>query len=308
VSAALVEALGELGFTQAEAKTYIALLRVSPATGYELATRAGVPRSAIYGVLKKLEAQGLVNVAGQEPARYVALPPADLEKIIEARFARRLRALKSSLESLSAPASAAITWTIQGYASVLEEAERLIDGTHRQLYGSLWGREAARLAAPLRAARRRGVDIALFSFNPLDAALGTILSYGIDEHELEAYWPHKLILVSDQSRALLGGADDVPNTRAVLTEERALVEMAIANLVLDITLLGQRRGVDTGTVVTRLTALLAPVEELSPEKGRRPEPAPERPGAGRAARVGSSKAPSRKPGAPAPKARGSRRR
>lgn len=266
----LVAALMELGFTSAEAKAYIALLKVSPATGYELASRAGVPRSAIYGVLKRLEGQGLVNVAGREPARYVALPPADLEKIIEARFAKRLRGLKSSLESLAQPASAAITWTIQGYASVLEEAERLVAGAEKQLYGSLWGREATRLAGPLREARRNGVEIILFSFNPLESALGTVLSYGIDEHELEAYWPHKLILVSDQRRALLGGADEAPSTRAVLTEERALVEMAIANLVLDITLLGQRRGVDTGAVVTRLTALLAPVEELAPQ-GKRPK-------------------------------------
>lgn len=262
----LIEVLQELGFTSAEAKIYIALLKLSPATGYELAARSNVPRSAIYGVLKRLENQGLVNAAGREPARWVALPPADLERVLEARFTKRLRGLKTSLESLAQPASSAITWTIQGYASVIEEAERLIAGTEKQLYGSLWNREATRLAAPIREARRRGVEIIFFSFNPLDAGLGTVLSYGIDEHELEAYWPHKLILVGDQKRALLGGADQVASTRAVLTEERALVEMAVANLVLDITLLGQRRGVDTAAVVTRLTALLAPVEELVPRR------------------------------------------
>ncbi|MCC6668351.1 MAG: TrmB family transcriptional regulator [Polyangiaceae bacterium] len=262
----LIEVLQELGFTSAEAKIYIALLKLSPATGYELAARSNVPRSAIYGVLKRLENQGLVNAAGREPARWVALPPADLEKVLEARFTKRLRGLKTSLESLAQPASSAITWTIQGYASVIEEAERLIAGTEKQLYGSLWNREATRLASPIREARRRGVEIIFFSFNPLDAGLGTVLSYGIDEHELEAYWPHKLILVGDQKRALLGGADQVASTRAVLTEERALVEMAVANLVLDITLLGQRRGVDTAAVVTRLTALLAPVEELAPRR------------------------------------------
>jgi sugar-specific transcriptional regulator TrmB len=261
-----ISTLQALGFTAAEAKAYVALLKVSPATGYELASRSGVPRSAIYGVIKRLEAQGLVNAVGSDPARYVALPPADLEKTVETRFAKRLRELKQALESLAEPARANTTWTIQGYGSVLEESERLIAGTKKSLYGSLWSREAHRLDAAFRAARRNGVEIILFSFNPLDAALGTILSYEIAEHDLEVYWPHKLILVSDQARALLGGAEEQPSTRAVLTEERALVEMAVANLVLDITLLGQRRGVDTKDVVTRLTALLAPVEELSSNK------------------------------------------
>jgi sugar-specific transcriptional regulator TrmB len=267
----VVATLQELGFTAAEAKAYVALLKYSPATGYELASRSGVPRSAIYGVIKRLETQGLVNAVGQEPARYVALPPADLEKIIEARFAKRVRGLKSALQSLAEPAQASLTWTIQGYESVLEEAERLIAGTKKSLYGSLWGREAHHLAAAFRHARKSKVEVILFSFNALGPELGTILSYGIEEHDLEAYWPHKIILVSDQRRALLGGAEETPHNRAVLTEERALVEVAVSNLVLDITLLGQRRGADTAGVVTRLTALLAPVEELS-ARGRPADP------------------------------------
>lgn len=259
----VIQTLQELGFTAAEAKAYVALLKYSPQTGYELASRSGVPRSAIYGVIKRLESQGMVNGVGRDPARYVALPPADLEKILEARFAKRLRGLKSALESLAEPAHPSLTWTIQGYDSVLEEAERLISSTEKSLYGSLWGREAQKLAPALRQARKSKVDVILFSFNALGKELGRILSYDIDEHDLEAYWPHKIILVSDQKRALMGGAEQTPQSRAVLTEERALVEVAVSNLVLDITLLGQRRGVDTKSVVTRLTALLAPVEELS---------------------------------------------
>ena len=101
----LIEVLQELGFTSAEAKIYIALLKLSPATGYELAARSNVPRSAIYGVLKRLENQGLVNAAGRESVCWVALPPADLEKVLEARFTKRLRGLKTSLESLAQPAT-----------------------------------------------------------------------------------------------------------------------------------------------------------------------------------------------------------
>ena len=46
--------------------------------------------------------------------------------------------------------------------------------------------------------------------------------------------------------------------------------MAVANLVLDITLLGERQAVDTGPIVARLTDKLAPIEALLPghEGGR----------------------------------------
>jgi hypothetical protein len=47
-----------------------------------------------------------------------------------------------------------------------------------------------------------------------------------------------------------------------VTDEPALIEMAIANLVLDLTLLGDRKGLDVAPIVEQLTDRLAPVEAL----------------------------------------------
>lgn len=41
----LVELWMDIGFTEYEAKAYIALLRLGPATGYQIAKESGVPRS-----------------------------------------------------------------------------------------------------------------------------------------------------------------------------------------------------------------------------------------------------------------------
>jgi sugar-specific transcriptional regulator TrmB len=267
----VIATMQELGFTAAEAKVYVALLKESPATGYELATRAGVPRSAIYGVLSRLENAGLVNAVDQKPARYVALPAAELGTLLETRYEKRIAGLRAALDNVTRARGEPVTWTLHGYAAMIEQATQLISSGKRALYGSLWGREAGRLAGPLEAASRDGVEVILFSFNRLDPRLGTVLSYEIGEHDLEAYWPHKIILVSDDKRALLGGAEEGQDNRAVLTEEPALIEVAVSNLVLDITLLGQRRGLDTKDVVTRLTRLLAPVEELSGQRPGQPK-------------------------------------
>ena len=258
----VVAAMKELGFTATDAKAYVALVKHHPATGYELAARSGVPRSAVYNVLKRLEALGLVNAVQEKPAKYRPLPPEHLMGLIESRFARTLQDLRESLESLSAPSVAAVTWTAQGYDAMLDQARSLIGSATESIYASLWRREADRLAPALRAAVDRGVESILFSFNSLPPDTGRPLTYDIEAHHLEEYWPHKIILVIDSTRALIGGAEETEDNRVVVTEEPALVEMAISNLVLDITPLGQRRTIDTAEVVSSLTRHLAPVDEL----------------------------------------------
>src|SRR5215204_79949 len=62
----VIEHLQQLGFSEYEIKTYIALLQQHPLNGYALAKASGVPRANIYGVLQKLEERGAVvavNVA-----------------------------------------------------------------------------------------------------------------------------------------------------------------------------------------------------------------------------------------------------
>lgn len=258
----VTSAMKQLGFTATDAKAYVALLKNNPATGYELAARSGVPRSAVYGVLKRLEGLGLVNAVQKKPAKYRPLPPPRLLELVESRFNRTLDDLKESLDDLDDGPSESVTWTIQGYTPVIEAARTLIEGSEKCLYASLWGREAERLATPLLEHVGKGLEVVLFSFTPLPSGTGRHFSYNIPERELESYWSHKVIMVSDQKKALIGGAEQTEDNRAVVTEESALVEMAISNLVLDITLFGQRRDVDTSSVVSSLTAHLAPVEEL----------------------------------------------
>lgn len=263
-----IAAMKALGFTATDAKAYVALLKGSPATGYELAARSGVPRSAIYNVLRRLGGLGLVNAVQEKPAKYLPLSPDHLTELVESRFARSLDELRSALDGLAETTPEAVTWTIQGYSGLLEQAQGLIASSSTSVHLSLWHREAERLAGPLQKAEARGVEVVLFSFNSLQGLPGRVFAYGIPEPDLERYWGHKIILVSDHRRALVGSAEESEDNRAVVTEEKVLVEMAISNLVLDITLHGQRTGKDTAAVVSRLTAHLAPVEELVAARSR----------------------------------------
>lgn len=258
----MIGAMQTLGFNANEARAWVGLVKAHPATGYELAARTSVPRSAIYGVLKRLEASGLVHKVGDQPARFAPLPAERLLDLLETRFTRDLGTLRDALEELHIPHASAATWSVEGYDSILSEARTLIRRSERSVHASLWRREAVLLAPVIGEAVARGVDVLCFSFTDLPEGIGQVLSYGIPEPDLEPHWPHRLTLVADGRRALVGGGEPSKDTRAVVTDERPLVETAVSNLVLDVTLYGQRRGEDVGAVIEGLTRYLAPIDEL----------------------------------------------
>ena len=257
-----VEALITLGFNRSAARLYLTLVEQHPATGYELAARSGVPRAAIYHTLNQLEKDGLVSRIQENPARYEPLEPERLVALLGGRFERTLRDLKDGLENMTRAAAPAGTWNVLGYDHLLEQARLLIRGCQKQVVLSLWRREADALSDDLRAAVTAGREVILFSFTTLPEGCGQTHSYGIAEADLEPHWPHKLIVIADLAAVLMGNAAREPENRAVLTREGALVEMAVSNLVLDLTLWGQRFGHDVSGVIAGLTHHLAPVEAL----------------------------------------------
>ncbi len=240
----ILESLNELGFSTNEARAYKGLLQESPATGYEIAQRAGIPRSAIYAVLKRLEDDGLVARVEETPARYAPLPPSDLLAVLRRRFDRSLDGLDAALRRMRPPPPPVDLWNVTGYDDVLARAESLIGSADKYIFASLWRREALRLRAAFVAAHQHKVQIITISFCALDEMPGKVYSYGLAETDLEAFWKHKMILVVDHARTLMGSTEP-DKAEAVVTGHPAIGEVALNNIALDITLFAQRQKVDT---------------------------------------------------------------
>lgn len=258
----ILESLGELGFSTNEARAYRGLLVESPATGYEIAQRAGIPRSAIYAVLKRLEDGGLVARVEETPARYAPLPPSDLMGVLRRRFDASLGSLDESIRRMRPPPPPVDLWNVTGYEEVLDRAESMIRGAEKTIFISVWRREADRLQNALEAAGKRKVKLICFSFCELDAIPGRVFSYGLEEKDLESFWKHKMILVVDHTRALMGGAEP-DKSEAVVTGHPAIIEVALNNIALDITLLSQRKKVDaTESMVDMLGERLGSLDPL----------------------------------------------
>jgi sugar-specific transcriptional regulator TrmB len=115
--------LQELGFSDYEARAYVALLQRSPLNGYELAKASGLPRANVYSVLQKLEERGAV-VRHDSPSgvRYAPVPPAALTGRLGDRYQSILDAAQRSLDEISSPAEHEYVWNARGYTVLLEQA------------------------------------------------------------------------------------------------------------------------------------------------------------------------------------------
>src|SRR5579864_9182265 len=96
----VVPALVALGFSLNESRAYSALLQESPATGYEVGVRAQIPRSAVYGVLRRLVGVGAARSIAGSPERFVPAPLADLLGLLRKRFEASAHALAKAVEQL----------------------------------------------------------------------------------------------------------------------------------------------------------------------------------------------------------------
>lgn len=266
----LLDSLADLGFSTNEARAYRGLLVESPATGYEIAQRANIPRSAIYAVLKRLEDGGLVARVEETPARYAPLPPADLLGVLRRRFDRSLGSLDDSIRRMRPPQPPVDLWNVTGYDEVLDRAESMIQGATSFVFLSAWRRETLKLAAALDGAAKRKVKLITFSFCALEGVPGRVFSYGLEESDLEAFWKHKLILVVDHARTLMGSAEPSHKSEVVVTGHPAIIEVALNNIALDITLLSQRKKVDaTDSMVDMLGDRLGSLDPLVAKASRR---------------------------------------
>ena len=245
----IAEKIKKLGFTTYEARAYLALLKSNPVTRYELSKNSGVPRSAIYDVIRKLEQIGAVSAIYSEPERYVPLPPEQLFELLERQFKERVEEVRKSLEDINTQIEPGHLWNIVGYENMIHKAREMISRAKSSVYISVWARECERLLPELKEAIKRGVTVIAFSFTPLKIPSSQVYSYNIPDTELAKIWDRKIILVIDQNELLMGEADDRLNKKTAWTDNKAIVDIATNHLILDITLFGIRKRVDVSHTV-----------------------------------------------------------
>ena len=81
-----IEALQDIGLTEYEARVYTALARTKTGIASEIHQISGIPRSAVYSALAKLEKKGIVEVQHSKPMRYRVISPARALETLRSAF------------------------------------------------------------------------------------------------------------------------------------------------------------------------------------------------------------------------------
>lgn len=128
----LIEPLKNLGLSEKEAKVYLALLQLGPATPYQVAKKAGLKRPTAYVIAEELCAKGLlIHVPGEEKRRYIARTP---DAFIEEREVK-IQAVKKILPELRSFQKGTAEKTSILYFDGVEGLRQAYQYKQRELHG-----------------------------------------------------------------------------------------------------------------------------------------------------------------------------
>jgi Cd2+/Zn2+-exporting ATPase len=219
----LLTKLAELGFTEYEAKVYLALLDDYPASGYQISKGAGVPRSMVYEALGRLKVRGAVlETPGQRATLYRPLPPDVLLDNHELAQRRLVQELRSGLVGLYQGREEDRVWSIRGRDALLAYARELIRRAQREVYLVLDDPDVAALQDEIVAAHGRGVDASAVLTGEAALPCGQIVRHPPLEsqlHELSGM----LVVVVDGQEALVAAGSGEREMTATVTRNRNLV-------------------------------------------------------------------------------------
>ena len=168
----LLDELKRVGFSQYEARAYVALLQRAPVTGYELSKRSGVPRSMIYEVLGKLLDRGATYTVPSEPVTYAPVPAGELVERLKREAEETFCYLKEALGSIERPREVDPIKRTHGRGPVSAELAAVVEGAKEELWLSVWGAQIPALLGPVERAEERGVRVFSVLFEEKEATLG----------------------------------------------------------------------------------------------------------------------------------------
>ena len=263
MEADVIAQLSQFGFSKNEAKAYLSLLVQNPSTGYEISQRSGVPRSAIYDIMKKMELIGVVSTIGHKPVQYIPISTDQLSQNLTSQFEHNIEELKKKMSKIDTESSEGNVWNIKGYQAMIDHLRSVIDNAEESIFCSIWNREFDELLPQFTKAEERGVEIVNFSFTGLDKPVGKNFSYGIADDKLKEIWKRQIIVVVDRKAVLLGSSNQSKDNQAIWTTNPAVLNISLNNIILDITLYAQRKNVNVEAVLeTMMDRNLGSIENL----------------------------------------------
>ena len=243
----LVEQFMHIQLSRNEALAYITLLEddgEKGLTGYEVAARSSIPRSAVYKVLRKLEqAEGVFSYGDTQ--KFVAIRPEVWLNKLERKTLSHYQKLKQGIQKIPKYERPEPIFLIQKYSDVLHQISQLIIQAQHSIYLSICPQELAILAPALLQIKHKDLHCVLYS--PTYISNPPLQVSCWFEQEPNDKKEHNVVVVIDHKQALLGGTIPNVSNHAVHTSNPSLVHFATLQIVLQIQMLAQKQHRDCST-------------------------------------------------------------
>lgn len=227
--------LVKIGFSEYEAKAYVALLRKSPVTGYELSKLSGVPRSMIYEVVGKLTSRGAaLTLRTGGATKYAPVPAAGFLDQLHREHEELVDSLRDDLTAFASAPDLEYVWNIEGHENIMGKAKEMIGQAKARIYLALLPATFSDLRPALAEAIGRGVRVVLYTMGDLDLPGGQVVVAPMSEEALSRAGGLGLILVIDGEEVLIGEWLTATQARASWTGSPLFVFVAEHHLRTDL--------------------------------------------------------------------------
>lgn len=225
----IISQFSEIGFSEYEAKSYLALVQKNPSTAYEIGKESGVPSSKIYEVLNKLKEKGMIVAVDEDDGRakrYIPQHPEEFLSQYQHGVQKTLQSLRGVFSGLNGNKEASYVWNIVDHDRLVEKAFQMIESAKKVILLSLWNEELAALEGPLRAAEQRGVQIALVHFGPPKIRVGQVYYHPIEDTLYAEKQGRALVIVVDSQEVLMGNIGREGKTEGAWSRNRGFTMIA----------------------------------------------------------------------------------
>jgi sugar-specific transcriptional regulator TrmB len=235
MSDSLIGNLVKIGFSEYEAKAYVALLRKSPVSGYELAKVSSVPRSMIYEVMGKLTARGAaMTLRTGGTTKYAPIPASEFLSQLQREQENLLVSLQDELSALSSLPDLDYVWNIEGHENVVAKALEMINQSAGQVYLALLPITFPELEPALIEAIDRGVRVVIYTTGALNLPGAQVVAAHVSDETLGQIQGLGLILSIDGKEVLIGEWLAESQARASWTSSPLMVFMTEHHLRTDL--------------------------------------------------------------------------
>jgi sugar-specific transcriptional regulator TrmB len=198
--------LSHLGFTEYEAKTYTALLKQSPLSGYGVARLSGVPRSKIYEVLGNMVERGDVLVSYGEPIQYAPKPPKELIQSRRQNIEKQLIEVEKGLDVyLNQNTPKDLIWDIRGRDEIIFRLREVIGRANQHILLQIWEEDVPDIREELALAAQRNVTVTIVAYGHPDLPFARVYPHEPGAEEITLEYGGRWIVLSIDGQEIVTG-------------------------------------------------------------------------------------------------------